>query len=63
VAAARGMAVVMTAPTYFDHVARATTWDVVDMPPDIIVEERDLSDEEADALRRIIEAAYGREAA
>jgi hypothetical protein len=53
----------VTAPTYFDHVASTTTWDVVDMPPDIIVEERELTDEEADALRRIIEAAYGREAA
>jgi hypothetical protein len=53
----------MTAPTYFDHMGRATAWDVVDMPPDIIVEERELSDEEADALRRIIEAAYSQEAA
>ncbi len=32
--------------TYFDHVSRGTSWDVVDMPPAIEVIETELTDEE-----------------
>jgi hypothetical protein len=32
--------------TYFDHVSRGASWEVVDMPPAIEVTETELTDEE-----------------
>jgi hypothetical protein len=52
----------VNAPSYFEHVAKSTSWDVVNMDPDVTVTERQLTDDEVEAMRRQIEDA-NREAA
>jgi lipoate-protein ligase A len=45
---------------YFDHVG-GTTWEVVDFPKPIEVEERELTDEEIEHFRKLVAERYQRE--
>jgi lipoate-protein ligase A len=46
--------------SYFDHVG-GITWEVVDFPKPIEVEERELTDEEIEHFRNLVAERYQRE--